>query len=36
MHKESAIDEIAETKPETVEQVKKGLKDMLKSMFRRK
>ena len=36
MHKESAIDEIAETKPETVEQVKKGLKDILKSMFRRK
>lgn len=33
---ESVVDETAEAEPETVEQVKKGLKDMLKSMFRRK
>ncbi len=36
LHNKSAINEIDETEPETVEQVKKGLKDMLKSMFRKK
>lgn len=36
LHHESAVDETVEDEPETVEQVKKGLKDMLKSMFRRK
>ncbi len=36
IHHETVNPEIDENEPETVEQVKKGLKDMLKSMFRRK
>ncbi|MDE6139019.1 MAG: hypothetical protein K2F57_06075 [Candidatus Gastranaerophilales bacterium] len=36
LQEEYSASETSETEPETVEQVKKGLKDMLKSMFRRK
>lgn len=36
LQEEYSASETSETEPETVEQVKKGLKDMLKSMFRKK